>query len=377
MKMAHKIGAPSGRQKGFVAVFAALCLSALIAMLALGVDLGRLYIAKNEAQTYVDSAALAGTLELDGTLEGLSRARAVALANTNRWNFQTSTFQGVTVDFSKLADGPWEEYPPDPHGYKYVRVLANAPVPMIFLPIVPGVQKSAAIPSSAPLALVSLMPMTKNIKANSAAGQEPKYYFREGLFPFSPFAHSTVAPHFGLVPGGRYTLRWASSPHLNQNTCPGDNVASMITLAQAGGGDERGFIEVTSSSVIRETIEFDAQTIFRTVGDSVVMTGGAKQTQRDSLLNRVAQDTDSSAADFAAYLQRDRGNGRRLVAVPINTGFPAYRIVQIGAFFLLPSSEYGNGGNKPFCAEYVGSWVKGSRHQGVDDTGAFVARLVR
>src|SRR5262245_1617692 len=105
--MIHLGKARLHRQKGFVAIFVALCLTAMIGMLALGVDLGRIYIAKNEAQTYVDSAALAGTLELDGTLEGISRARTAALANTNRWNFQSATFQGTTVDFSKLSDGPW------------------------------------------------------------------------------------------------------------------------------------------------------------------------------------------------------------------------------------------------------------------------------
>jgi hypothetical protein len=365
----------TSREKGFVALFAALCLSAMIGMLALGVDLGRMYIAKNEAQTYVDSAALAGTLELDGTLDGISRARTMVLANTNRWNFQNSTFQGVTVDFSKLSDGPWEEYPSDPRGLRYLRVLASAPVPMLFLPIVPGVQKTS-LPGP-PLAMIALAPMTKTVKANSAAGQEPKYYFREGLFPFSPFAHTNAEPHFGLVPGQLYTLRWASNPRLNQNTCPGDNSQPMIDLAKAGGGDERGYIELSSASVIRETIEHDLQTIFRRVGDPVQMTGGAKQSQLTSLINRVMQDSDPTAPNFASYTERDRGNGRRLVAVPINTGYPNYRIVQIGGFMLLPSSEYGNGGNNPFCAEYVGAWVKGSKHPGVEETGAFVARLVR
>jgi hypothetical protein len=363
------------RQKGFVALFAALCLTAMIGMLALGVDLGRIYIAKNEAQTYVDSAALAGTLELDGTLDGISRARTMALANTNRWNFQNNTFQGVTVDFSKLSGGPWEEYPSDPRGFKYVRVLAAAPVPMLFLPIVPGVQK-ASLPGP-PLAMIAVAPMTKTVKANSAAGQEPKTYFREGLFPFSPFAHSTAEPHYGLVPGQLYTLRWPANPRLNQNICAGDNKQSMIDLAQSGGGEERGFIELTGASIIRETIEHDLQTIFRQVGDPVTMTGGAKQTQLTSLINRLMQDSDPTAPNFASYTQRDRGNGRRLVAAPINTGYPNYRIVQIGGFLLLPGSEYDNGGNRPFCAEYVGAWVKGSKHPGVEESGAFVARLVR
>src|SRR5688572_4796540 len=82
----------------------------------------------------------------------------------------------------------------------------------------------------------------------------------EGLFPFSPFWHSNDAPHYGLVPGQQYTLRWAASPRVNQNTCAGDNSQAMIDLAESGGGAERGFIEETSSDNVRQAIIADYQT---------------------------------------------------------------------------------------------------------------------
>jgi hypothetical protein len=107
------------------------------------------------------------------------------------------------------------------------------------------------------------------------------------------------------------------------------------------------------------------------------MSGGAKQSQLDSLINRINQDSDRSSGTYAEYVSKRLGNGRRLVAAPINTGAPDYRIVQIGAFFLLPASEYKNGGNFPFCAEYAGSWLQGSWNRAAADSGAYVARLVQ
>ncbi len=75
---------------------------------------------------------------------------------------------------------------------------------------------------------------------------------------------------------------------------------------------------------------------------------------RDALVERVRQDSDTTSTTFAEYLANGQGNGRRIVAAPINLGEPGgYRIVQIGAFFLLTQDEYlsAMGGNKPFCAE--------------------------
>jgi hypothetical protein len=51
--------------------------------------------------------------------------------------------------------------------------------------------------------------------------------------------------------------------------------------------------------------------------------------------------------------------------------------VQIGAFFLLRTQDYNQGGNKPFCAEYVGAWLQGGKHKAAADAGSYVARLVR
>ena len=54
------------RKKGFVLIATGACIVSLLGMLGLAIDLGRVYIAKNEAQSYTDTAALAGALKLNG-----------------------------------------------------------------------------------------------------------------------------------------------------------------------------------------------------------------------------------------------------------------------------------------------------------------------
>jgi Flp pilus assembly protein TadG len=357
------------KTKGSVMLALALCLAGLAAVAAVGVDLGRMYITKGELQTFSDSAALAATLQLDGTTTGLSRARATALANTNEWNLSTTAISNATVAFGKEIDGAFEEAPSNAAGYRYVRVTAAVDLPLTF-----GMFFRQNGGGSPPLAFLTAA-QTTSVRGTSGAGQIGLSALSEGLFPFSPLAHSTTGPHFGLIPGVQYTLRWASNPRRNQNVCSGDNVDAIITLAEAGGGSERGFIEDTSSSMIRAAIEGDQQTITRTIGEAVTMTGGAKQTMVDSIIARVRQDTDATSASYASYAA-GAGNGRRIIAVPINTGYPLYQIVQIGAFLLLPPTEYTSGGNKPFCAEYVGSYVFGASHKGAAETGVYVARLI-
>jgi hypothetical protein len=66
------------RQHGAVAIIVALSLVALVGMLALVIDLGHLYVTKAELQNAADAAALSGAKDLDGTMAGLSKAKAAA-----------------------------------------------------------------------------------------------------------------------------------------------------------------------------------------------------------------------------------------------------------------------------------------------------------
>lgn len=348
-------------EKGFVLLSAGFAAIALVACLGLSADIGRIYIGKNEAQSFVDAAALSAALELDGTTAGITRAQNVVTANPNRWDFDTKTFSSNTTEFATSAAGPWLASPNPASGYTHVRVTSSINVGLFFIPVVTPKKFSTVV-------------------ARAVAGQVAKTSFKEGLFPFSPYIHHNSAPDYGMEIGKLYTLRWAANPKINSpNVCPGDDKGDIIALAQAAGGSERGFIEQTSSSVIRSTIVDDYQSIFRSIGDILLMTGGTKQTQLTALQTRIGQDTDSVSATYEAYNTAGTGNGRRIVAVPLNDGGSPTginnRFVAVGAFFLRKTGDYGNGGGQPWCAEYIGPWVQGSKHIGAGTAGAYVVRL--
>lgn len=345
-------------EKGFVLIAAGLCSIAMLGMLGLAIDLGRLYVIKSEIQAYADSAAITAALELDGTAAGIARAQNSVSSNPNRWNLGSAGFSGTQIDFATDASGPWSANPSPADNYRFARIHAEGSVPMYLFPVLGGGSSST-------------------VRAMAVAGQVLKTTFQEGLLPFSPIAHNHAPPDFGFVPGLHYTLRWPSNPRVGVNVCSGDDAEPWVAHAEAGGSSERGYIEENSSAVIRAAIEQNYQTQAITIGGAVTMTGGNKQTQRDSLVNRIYQDTDPVSATYAEYAAANIGNGRRLVAVAINTGHPDYVVLGIGLFFLLVPSEYDAGGNRPFCAEYVGPYVQGSKHKGAGPPGAYVVRLVQ
>ena len=92
-----------------------VCMFLLLAVVGMAFDLGRVYIARNEAQIFADAASMAAAKQLDGTAAGLDRARAAVAAMPNRWNLGTEDFSGVVTEFS--ADGQqWEAEPKDRGG---------------------------------------------------------------------------------------------------------------------------------------------------------------------------------------------------------------------------------------------------------------------
>jgi Putative Flp pilus-assembly TadE/G-like len=360
------MGKGKGRKRdGFVLVATAVSAVCVVALLGLGLDMGRLYATKNELQIYSDAGAVNAALQLDGTSNGITAARLGAANTGNSLKFNASV-PTVTVDFATSLAGPWETNPVSASNYTYVRVLAQTTVASYFTPIVGAAG-------------------TGTVNTLSVAAQVPKTSFSEGLFPFSPYEVSNLAPDYGFTSGQLYTLRWPANPDLGKgnsghgNVCPGETQGT-VNLSNAAGGSERGYIEDTSASLIAATIIDDYQSVTRTIGDLVTMTGGAKQSQLGSLNVRIMQDSDTTSLSYANYVAQGTGNGRRLVVVPVNDGgTPAgvnNRIVALAAFFLLPTGQYGNGGGQCWCAEYIGPWVQGSRHRGAGTGGAYVVRLV-
>jgi len=112
-----------------------------MAFAGLGVDIGRMYVIKSELQAFADAAVLNAAMQLDGTEQGLDRARTAAAQlatgpNAMKWDMGTQPIADITASFAKGDTVPdpnsWEEKPTtnDRH---FVRVVASASAPLIFL----------------------------------------------------------------------------------------------------------------------------------------------------------------------------------------------------------------------------------------------------
>jgi Flp pilus assembly protein TadG len=111
----------------------------LLGLAGLGIDIGRMYVIRAELQSFTDAAALSAALELNGTDSGLARARIGAgrLASgphAMRWDMGTQPISNVATSFSSDQTN-WQEQPKQARDFRYVRVLATEPAPVIFLRI--------------------------------------------------------------------------------------------------------------------------------------------------------------------------------------------------------------------------------------------------
>lgn len=140
--------ADESRRRGFVLIAMAACMFLLMAVIGLAFDLGRVYIARNEAQVFVDAASMAAAQQIDGTTAGLDRARAAVHRLPNRWNLGTESFRNVQIDFGADTEH-WEAKPADVATVRYVRVTApDNQLGILFLRAVGG-PESLSVPSHA------------------------------------------------------------------------------------------------------------------------------------------------------------------------------------------------------------------------------------
>jgi uncharacterized membrane protein len=113
------------KQRGFVLIAMSVTMLLLLAVIGLAFDLGRVYIARNEAQVFTDAAAMTAASKLDGTAAGVASANEAVARMPVRWNLGTREFTGVVVEFS--ADGEtWDRAPKDAAGLTMARVTAPA-----------------------------------------------------------------------------------------------------------------------------------------------------------------------------------------------------------------------------------------------------------
>jgi Flp pilus assembly protein TadG len=348
-------------QRGSTLLLVVVTLPAIIGVLGLAADLGRIYIVKNELQTFVDASSLLASLELDGTSQGLANAQAAAAtgpvgATANKWDFSTKTVSNVQPTFAQTLAGPYQASPGSASGYRFVQVTASAQVQLYFLPILPGVT-------------------SPTVTATAIAGQGAESSVGEGAAPFSPDAHTPADPDFGFTIGEQYTLKWAPSGQRDKpgGRCPGD-----ATFDPGGGSSDRGYIDVgqgNGNSALHDAIVNNDYNLAEplTVGSSLDMVPGNKHVG-PAVDERFNQDTDTVAATYRTYT----GNGRRVLVVAVNNAGDPGQVVGFAAFFLPPNNPCVGENKLPCCAEYLGPAVLSGKHKGAATAaGLYKVKLFR
>jgi hypothetical protein len=94
------------RQQGAVAIIVAICLTLLIAMIGLVVDLGHMFVIKTELQNAADACALAAARELDGNANSLERAEnaGITIGQRNNVDLQNTEVSISPADVTFSVD---------------------------------------------------------------------------------------------------------------------------------------------------------------------------------------------------------------------------------------------------------------------------------
>lgn len=376
-------------ERGFVLITMTAAAIAIFLAVGMAVDIGRMFIVKNETQNFCDAAALAAALSLDGTSTGITNAQNAVTNSTNTWNFGTSTISSPTVEFATTSNGPWSGSPSSPSGILYVRVKATAPVPMYFIPVVNQI-------------------FTQNVNSYAIGGQIPYGSFKQGLAPYTAVSTNTTGPNFGLTVGENYDIQWpqfngsrGNCPSVptdcfnpSSKPCSGDlnSPNTLAAVAANWGSANNGYWGASSNSDIQNEILDVIQLTPISVGTNItpVLTNGNKAAEAVYLDDRASEDTNYTdntvGINPASGYLADPHNGRRLLAVPIVDPISPTEtdVVGYGQFLLYtngsPSNYYQktNNGNDPFCAIYAGPFDIGSFTTGAGGTnGATVVRLVQ
>jgi Flp pilus assembly protein TadG len=437
---------PEPGRQGFALVAFSLALLLILRAVGLSFDVGRMYITRSEAQAFCDSAAITAALKLNGTGAGLQAARAAASAVVKGWQFGTTAFPfnaNTDLSFAKTINDtePWPTNPSPATGYVIARVNTRVSLPLYLLPIVVGSTTSSIAASGAAKQMVMTTPgvgnyapftpfgapiMSPRLGSPDPTGGEPIYYND----PFNLLG-AEVRPLQTPVTyqqGKLYNVFWPNdsntSNHWNDSAyvCNGNQYPALLSLTTASGlsNSNRGYI-YNQASVVNATIVagiLPAGYPLITTGMDIapnflaVSSGVMENNLTNGLGDRSATDSDSTSASYAAYAAGGRGNGQRVMLMPVNSGqcgpstfsgngpnvaytgtntcifplgdgstttaavVPSYTVIGWGRFFLLTSDYYYHiNGNKGVCAEYIGPGMVQGGGAGTG-SGLYAVRIV-
>lgn len=350
--------------------------TAILLAVGMALDIGRMFIAKNETQNFCDSAALAAALALDGTSNGIANAKTAVSNSTDKWNFGTTSVSDSTVLFSSTATGPWGSNPSTPSAILYTKVTATAPVSMYFMPVISHL-------------------FTQDVSSIATGGQVPMTTIKQGLAPYTAVSTNSTPPNFGLVVGQSYDMQWPATNGNNnfvQPACSGDSTASKNAVLANWGSSDNGYWGASANSSIAAEVLDQIQLTAISTGTNImpVLTNGNKAAEAVYLDDRASEDinyTDNSIGiNPASGYMADTHNGRRLMAVPIVDPVSPTEtdVIGYGVFLLFTNGSTSNyyqktaNGNDPFCAMYAGAFDLSNLQVGVGGTtGATQVELVQ
>ena len=149
-------------KRGFVLIVTCIALVILMAVAGLGIDLGRMYLIKSELQAFADAAALSAALRLDGTDQGIEGARQApaelaAGPNAMMWDMGTRPITEIATSFAKGETAPdpktWQADSKGAGELRFVRVVASAQAPVIFLRAFQPLKTDAAMVAASSVAV--------------------------------------------------------------------------------------------------------------------------------------------------------------------------------------------------------------------------------
>ena len=380
------------REGGYILIIMGVAAVALFGALGMAVDIGRMFIVKNETQVFCDAGSMAAVLQLDGTENGISNAKNAVTNSTNKWNLDSSAISSPSVKFATAPSGPWVDNPSPATGYVYVKVGVATTLPLYFIPVVVG-KTTQEIDSYAIAGQVGFSSGTGS-PSNTSPNVNP--VFKRGLAPYTVVSTNTTAPSFGLTVGTAYDIQWPNyngtragcSPSSPDNCfvkspCAGDagGSAAEVAVTSNWGASISGYWGSSSNSDIEQEVMDAKQLGAISVGTNIgpaglnVLTSGDKMAEAGYLDERVNGDINNSTNDLATYLGNPH-NGRRFIAVPVvdPTDSTHTNVLGYAVMFLYANKDNGGGlsnyykhnqnGNDPYCAIYAGCYLVGSPNPG-------------
>lgn len=361
------------RERGYILVALTLSAMFLLGMVGLAIDVGRMYIAKNEAQSFVDSMALTAATKLNGDKSGVEAADVAVKSSlsTKLWNLGTTPFSAAdtSVEFSSSgAPDNWTNAagvpvgtpeipgPSNPVATDRVRVATSVHLPIYFMRL-----------------LLASATHTVSASAMAVRSGTSEYAADTNVIPFSPTSHKSINMKiddpddpFGFRLGEYYTLRWDNK---KTTGCPGDDADVQKYLQDNSSGKWLGSV-CQDANTCKVALDGNGLDYGVEVGSLEVPT---KEGVAESIVHssdaRVAGDDDQSDSYFGpdGYAANKTGNGRRVVFAPINDGTvtdkgsSSYSVTVGFGAFLLMDSQFGKGA---ICGQYLGTAVPGQPFSG-------------